>query len=355
MTILSRNFAKGASLLADAVRRPRLEEKDFDARKGSRSTISFSPTRAPDEVAARVVSRELHGDGHPYAWPVDGTPESLTAITLDRGQGRARCSRPPGSRDPRGREQPSLSETKAALEKALGDWKAEGPRPPVVPLPSTSPLTIRGPRVFLVDRPGRAADDRALCRARAKIRRSRPTEASPPRNDPGRQLHEPSEPEPQGEERLHVRRERPVRTRARARARSAPARTSPRRSPAPPSRSSSRSSRGSRAATSRGRGREGTGHREELRRAVLLGPLGNPRTATGYVELGAPFETLGEDLAAQAKLDARRAECDRGTRSRSTAASSSSSGTRRRSSRSSRTRTPRPVEVDTWGAKVTAK
>ncbi len=37
---------------------------------------------------------------------------------------------------------------------------------------------------------------------------------------------------------------------------------------------------------------------------AFSGLSGVVATATGYVELGAPFETLGEDLAAQAALDA---------------------------------------------------
>jgi len=153
MTILSRNFAKGASLLADAVRRPRLEEKDFARVKRLALDDLAQSDERPDEVAARVVSRALYGDRHPYAWPVDGTPASIEAITLDRVKAeRAALVRPDqatlvvaGSL--------SVSETKAALEKAFGDWKAEGPRPPAVSLPAASSLTIRGPRVFLVDRP----------------------------------------------------------------------------------------------------------------------------------------------------------------------------------------------------------
>ncbi|HEX7613795.1 MAG TPA: pitrilysin family protein, partial [Thermoanaerobaculia bacterium] len=152
MMVLSRNFEKGAFLLADAVRRPRLEEKDFArVQRLALDDLAQSDER-PQEVAARVVSRALYGEGHPYAWPVDGTPAAVKAITLERVKAeRAALVRPDlaslvvaGSL--------SAAETKAALEKALGDWKAEGGKPPVVPVPAVSSRP-GGPRLIIVNRP----------------------------------------------------------------------------------------------------------------------------------------------------------------------------------------------------------
>ena len=152
MTVLSRNFDKGASLLADAVRRPRLEEKDFARVKRLTLDDLAQSDERPDEVAGRVLSRALYGDGHPYAWPVEGTPASVEAMTLERVKAeRAALVRPDlatllvaGSL--------SAAETRAALEKVFGDWKAEGGRPPAVPVPAT-PSRAGGPRLLIVDRP----------------------------------------------------------------------------------------------------------------------------------------------------------------------------------------------------------
>jgi len=153
MTILSRNFTRGASLLADAVRRPRLEEKDFARVKRLALDDLAQSDERPGEVASRVVNRALYGDRHPYAWPVDGTPASLETITLERVKSERAALVRPDLATLVVASSLSASEAKAALETALGDWKAEGPRPAAVPLPATSSLTIRGPRVFLVDRP----------------------------------------------------------------------------------------------------------------------------------------------------------------------------------------------------------
>ncbi|MGZ5426032.1 MAG: M16 family metallopeptidase, partial [Thermoanaerobaculia bacterium] len=156
--ILSRNFAKGASLLADAVRRPRLEEKDFARVKRLALDDLAQSDERPGEVAARVVSPALYGERHPYAWPVDGTPASNEAITRDRVKAERTALVRPDLATLVVAGSLSVSETKAALERAFGDWKAEGPRPPAASLPAASlpaasSLTIRGSRVFLVDRP----------------------------------------------------------------------------------------------------------------------------------------------------------------------------------------------------------
>jgi predicted Zn-dependent peptidase len=152
LTVLSRNFGKGVSLLADAVRRPRLEEKDFARVKRLLLDDLAQSDERPGEVAARVASRALYGAGHPYSWPAEGTPASVEAITLEQVRAeRAALVRPDlatllvaGSL--------SAAETKAALERSLGDWKAEGMKPPVVPVPAT-PSRAGGQKLFIVDRP----------------------------------------------------------------------------------------------------------------------------------------------------------------------------------------------------------
>jgi len=153
MTILSRNFAKGASLLADAVRRPRIEEKDFARVKRLALDDLAQSDERPGEVAARVVSRVLYGDRHPYSWPVDGTPASLEAITLERVKDERAALVRPDLATLVVASSLSLPETKAVLERAFGDWKAEGPRPIAVSVPAASFPAVHGPRVFLVDRP----------------------------------------------------------------------------------------------------------------------------------------------------------------------------------------------------------
>ena len=84
LTVLSRNLAQGVPLLADAVRRPRFDARDFERVK--RLTLDDLAQSEDDAaaVAERVASRELFGAAHPYAWPVDGTAATVPGITLEK-------------------------------------------------------------------------------------------------------------------------------------------------------------------------------------------------------------------------------------------------------------------------------
>ncbi len=154
LTVLSRNVAKGVPLLADAVRRPRFAQADFDrVKRVTLDEIAQSEDEAP-AVADRVAARMLFGDAHPYAWPVDGTAASVPGITLDKVRAaHAALVRPDDATLIVASSLPE-AEIKASLEASFGDWKAAGPKPssPAVPA-AYAPAAGPGPRVYFVDRP----------------------------------------------------------------------------------------------------------------------------------------------------------------------------------------------------------
>jgi predicted Zn-dependent peptidase len=153
LTVLSRNVAAGVPLLADAVRRPRFDPKDFDRVKRLTLDDIAQSTDEPAAIADRVASRILFGDAHPYAWPLDGTEESAAAITLEKVKAaHAALVRPDEATFLVASSLPS-SEVKAALESAFGDWKAEGPKPALPAVPAAYAPASPGLRVYLVDRP----------------------------------------------------------------------------------------------------------------------------------------------------------------------------------------------------------
>lgn len=153
LTILSRNVGRGVPLLADAVRRPRFEEKDFErVKRLTLDEIAQSEDEAP-VAADRVASRELFGDSHPYAWPTDGTRASVGAITLDAVRAaHAGLVRPDTATLLVASSLPA-ADLKAALESAFGDWKAEGPAAQRTAVPAAYAPAAEGLRVYLVDRP----------------------------------------------------------------------------------------------------------------------------------------------------------------------------------------------------------
>ncbi|MBK8597526.1 MAG: insulinase family protein [Holophagales bacterium] len=155
LTILSRNFGKGAGLLADAVRRPRLEAKDFD--RVQRLTLDelTQSTNQPAVVAGRVAAVALFGSAHPYAWPMTGTPETVKGTSLDQVRAAHAALLRPDTLTLLVAGNLSAAEAKAALEKSFGDWKAGGPKPARPAAPATFAPSPAGPglRVVVVDRP----------------------------------------------------------------------------------------------------------------------------------------------------------------------------------------------------------
>ncbi len=156
LTVLSRNFSAAVPLLADAVRRPRFDEKDFErVKRLTLDEMAQSEDEAP-AVAGRVASRALFGDSHPYAWPADGTPASTSGITRDRVKAaHAALVRPDTATILVASNLPAAG-VKAALEAAFGDWKATGPRPLLPAVPAAYAPAGKGLRVYLVDRPDAA-------------------------------------------------------------------------------------------------------------------------------------------------------------------------------------------------------
>ncbi len=153
LTILSRNLAEGVPLLGDAVRRPRLAAPDFERVK--RLTLDGIAQSADDApaVAGRVAARALFGVAHPYAWPEDGTADSVGALTLDDARAAlAAIVRPETATLVVASSRPP-SEVRATLEKAFGDWKAASPAPKALAVPAAYASAGTGLRVFLVDRP----------------------------------------------------------------------------------------------------------------------------------------------------------------------------------------------------------
>ncbi len=153
LTILSRNFGKGVPLLADAILRPRFESRDFDrVKRLTLDEIAQSEDEAP-AVADRVAARALFGDGHPFAWPQDGTAASVGAITLDEVKSAHAALLRPETATLLVASSLPAADVKAALEDAFGAWKASSAAPKRVAVPAAYAPAGKEFRVYLVDRP----------------------------------------------------------------------------------------------------------------------------------------------------------------------------------------------------------
>jgi zinc protease len=158
LTVLKRNFGPAARLLDDALRRPRLEEADWQRIRRIHLEALRHQEREPALVAARIGNRALFGPDHPYGWPAEGTPDSVAALTLEEiRREHARIFEPRFAAVLVAGDL-TIDEARAALEQTIGGWPAiEGQAPQARP---SRDLTVPEPalpgeglRLVIVDRP----------------------------------------------------------------------------------------------------------------------------------------------------------------------------------------------------------
>lgn len=153
LSVLRRYLDKALDLYAGAILRPGLDEKEWDrVRRLHLEALKQAEDRAP-VVAGRVGLLAFFGDDHPYGRPVNGSIDSIEALTLaDVKRCHAQSYVPAGAIFFIAGDL-SADEAKAALEKTFGDWSAptgaSQPMPIAVEPPAPAPM-----RLVLVDKPG---------------------------------------------------------------------------------------------------------------------------------------------------------------------------------------------------------
>jgi len=146
---LTENAGLGLDLLADALRRPRLDEAEFAKEKARAVDAAKAACEEPTSMLPDYFHAALFA-GHPYARPPEGDEASLAAVGLaDVTALGARQLVPArvwlavaGDFD--------ADAMRKAVEAHFGDWKAEGGPPAPVPPPHAAPQS----RVLLVAKPG---------------------------------------------------------------------------------------------------------------------------------------------------------------------------------------------------------
>lgn len=153
LTVLTRNFDQALGLMADAVRRPRLAETDFDRVKRLHLQQLEQDLSDPMVYSQRVMTRLLFGPDHPYAASPEGSIATVQSITSDdvrRLYARVYSPHANGATLLLSGDIPR-DQVRAALERAFGDWSfpaAPVTLQPVGPVPASDGL-----RVYVIDRP----------------------------------------------------------------------------------------------------------------------------------------------------------------------------------------------------------
>lgn len=153
LSVLKRNLDKAAALYADAILRPRFDAKEWDRVK----RLHLESLRQAEDRASTVASRvgllAYYGPEHPYGRPLDGTIDSVEALSLDSLRECWRQSLVPGNAVFFVAGDLTADEAKAVLDRHFGRWQSP---------PGWAPATLAGinesapgpMRVVLVDKPG---------------------------------------------------------------------------------------------------------------------------------------------------------------------------------------------------------
>ncbi len=150
LEVLVAKLDQALPLLADAVVRPRHENKDWTRVRTLWNNALKNRAHEPNDVARVVTSVVYYGPKHPYAHPPDGTLTSAKSVLLpDISKWHKAIWRPDaatfvvvGDVKPEG--------ITASLKKAFAAWKV--PASAAAPVVPPGPISNSGVRTYVVDR-----------------------------------------------------------------------------------------------------------------------------------------------------------------------------------------------------------
>ena len=169
LTVLGRFAARGLSLLADMVQRPRLEAGDFERVRDLRLNRLVQMRDMPPVLADRALTEMLYRD-HPYGHLAIGREGSLRELTLPAVKTFHQDAYVPAAATIVIAGDATHAELLALVTDAFGSWSAVNSGPPAVPV-----ATVPAPpsaRLALLHRPGSAQSELRL--GHVSVARSHP-------------------------------------------------------------------------------------------------------------------------------------------------------------------------------------
>ncbi len=148
-TALGSKLDDGLALLAEMIRSPRLDEREFDRLKGERLNDILQARADPGRLADESFLREVYAADVPYGRLSAGTPESIGELDVAAARDFHASRYAPNVADIviAGAIEPDTA--RATIERHLGDWPGQG-----AGHRTFEPRQRGGRRVVLVDRPG---------------------------------------------------------------------------------------------------------------------------------------------------------------------------------------------------------
>ncbi len=147
---LTRHASQLATLLSDAVRRPRLVAADLERKKAQTAASIERQLASPQGLAFLRIPSLVYGEAHPFGHPPTGTPESVRSVTVEEVRAHHPRLISPERSAFIAVGDIDLAGARALAERHFGDWKADNPAsfsiPPVKPRPRE--------KIVFLDKPG---------------------------------------------------------------------------------------------------------------------------------------------------------------------------------------------------------
>ncbi|HWQ27611.1 MAG TPA: pitrilysin family protein, partial [Dehalococcoidia bacterium] len=152
LTVISRNFPRGAELLRLALREASFRPEDWERVKRLHLDELRRQDDEPNIVASRVAQRLLFGDASPFAYPLAGTRAAVESFDLAAVRAHAAWLFSPAHATVLVAGDVTPEQVRAALEPLASGWTPPGAKrsPPALPTDPTRAATLR---VALVHRP----------------------------------------------------------------------------------------------------------------------------------------------------------------------------------------------------------
>jgi zinc protease len=148
LAVLKKDLPLGLTLLSDILSDPLFEDSERERKIAELKARLKRMDEEPQQVAHLAFLKNLFGS-HPYAFPKEGLPETLSKLTRQDIQDFFKAYYRPNNAGIIVVGQIGLEEAARLLEKYLSDWKPAPVESPRLP----SPPAIDKPRVIAVDRP----------------------------------------------------------------------------------------------------------------------------------------------------------------------------------------------------------
>ncbi|HUH16552.1 MAG TPA: pitrilysin family protein [Methylomirabilota bacterium] len=146
---LGTHLDEGLRLLAEMVRSPRLDGREFERLKAERLNVILQSRADPGGLADESFLHHVYADGVPYARLSAGSPESVGGLDIEMARAFHASRYAPDVADVILAGAIEADVALATVERHLGDWAGSAPGHRTLETDARG-----GRRVVLVDRPG---------------------------------------------------------------------------------------------------------------------------------------------------------------------------------------------------------